>query len=71
MAYAAIEPFGEYREELRHGQKMAQYANYHRGEKREPYQPKQFMNFIDPPEPVKEKKMTVAELEAYADRVFG
>lgn len=54
QAYNAVEPFGEYREELRHGQKMAQYANYHRDSDKYPegFPAIDFMNFTErPPEP--------------------
>ena len=53
QAYYAIEPFGEQREELRHGQKMAQFANhYQRDPKRdpEPYPAIDFMNYTERPE---------------------
>jgi hypothetical protein len=49
MAYATLEPFGEYREELRHGQRMAFEAA--RGGLRK--RPIDFMNFTDPPAPPK------------------
>jgi len=53
MAYYAIEPFGEMRHELRHGQQMALHGNINRDskQKREPYRAAEFMNFIDKPEP--------------------
>lgn len=51
MAYAAVEPFGEYRSEVRHGQQMALTCNMNRDprSKPEPYQALDFMNFIDKP----------------------
>lgn len=49
MVYDNIEPFGEYRAELRHGQKMAQYSNYHPYEGYEPKSPLDFMNFTERP----------------------
>jgi len=49
LAYANIEPFGEFRQELRHGQQMALQANLNRDPKRkkDAYQTKEFMNFIE------------------------
>lgn len=72
MFYAGIEPWGEYREELRHGQKMAQFANYYQRDpdkNPEPYPAIDFMNFIDRP-PVEE--IPPEEAQARIDReVFG
>lgn len=63
------EPFGEFRQELRHGDQMALTANINRDpEKRpDPYKNKDFMNYLEP-EP--EKIYSAEELEAYADKVF-
>lgn len=49
MAYAAVEPFGEFRDELRHGQLMALHANVNRDPqaRREPFRADEFMNFYD------------------------
>lgn len=70
MAFSSIEPIGEFRNELRHGQMMALHANINRDSKqrREPYLAKDFMNFIEK-EP--EKVATPEELEAYANQIFG
>jgi hypothetical protein len=70
MAYNAIEPFGEYRSELRHGQAMSLTANLNRDTKErwEPFKAVEFMNFI---EPVPEKKLSIKEIEAHFDKIFG
>jgi hypothetical protein len=62
LAYAAIEPFGEFREELRHGQQMAMMVNLQRDPKQkpEPYVPSDFMNFIDKPKPKQQTPEDVA-----------
>ena len=72
MAYAAIEPFGEYRSELRHGQQMALQANINRDSKRkpQPYTPAEFMNFVDSPEEERSEP-TPEEIEAKLERIFG
>jgi len=70
QGYYGIEPFGEYRSEIRHGQQMAFHHNINRDTKkqREPFKALDFMNFVvEPPE----RKYTVEELEAYADSIFG
>lgn len=71
MAYSSIEPFGEYRSELRHGQHMAMVANINRDseKKPDPYRPIDFMNFIEYEEP--DREYTDEELEAYAAQIFG
>jgi len=70
MAYASIEPFGEYRHELRHGQQMALHCNINRDSKNkpEPYKAIDFMNFVDTPP---ERKLTDTEIEAELTRIFG
>ena len=72
MAYAAIEPFGEYRSELRHGQQMALQANINRDSKRkpQPYAPAEFMNFVDSQEEERSEP-TQEEIEAKLERIFG
>lgn len=70
QAFYNIEPFGEWKKELRHGQEMAFHHNLHRDEKKKPeaFKALDFMNYVvEPPE----KIYTVEELEAYADRIFG
>jgi len=69
MAYGALEPFGEYRSELRHGQQMALQANINRDSKQkpDPYAPGDFMNFIDQPEPSEPPE----ELEEKLATIFG
>lgn len=49
IAYSKIEPFGEIRDEIRHGQQMAMTANINRDTKtrRDPFSAIDFMNFID------------------------
>lgn len=69
QTYNLIEPFGEYREELRHGQKMAQYANYHPSkDQTEAFKPIDFMNFTEAP---KEKILTPEEIEQALTGIFG
>lgn len=63
-----IEPFGEYRSELRHGQSQALHLNLNRDPKREPFKASDCMNYVDP-EP--EKIYSEEELEAYAKSIFG
>ena len=68
MAYASIEPFGEQREELRHGQLMhlLDRANFKRDK---PLSVIDFMNFIHKPEA---KPLSPEEEQARIDReVFG
>lgn len=52
MAYAAVEPFGEFREELRHGQHLSLVANINRDteKRKEPFSACDFMNYVDLPE---------------------
>ena len=70
FSYNSIEPFGEYRSELRHGQSMAFNANLNRDTKEqwEPFKAVEFMNFV---EPIPEKVLTKEELEAYFDKIFS
>lgn len=70
FAYEQIEPFGEFRSELRHGQMMALHANLNRDSKNkpEPFTALDFMNFVER-EP--EREYTIEELEAYAAKIFG
>lgn len=64
MAYASIEPFGEQREELRHGQMMhlLDRANFKRDK---PLAISDFMNFIQRPE---QEPLTPEEEQARIDR---
>lgn len=73
MVYDSIEPFGEYRAELRHGQAMAMMANLNRdSDKRpEPFTARDFMNFLDPVGESPEREYTDEELDAYAAQIFG
>ena len=70
LAYDQIEPFGEMRNELRHGQQMALHLNLNRDSKQrsEPFTALECMNYVVKPP---EKIYTVEELEAYADKIFG
>lgn len=70
--YNNIEPFGEFRKELRHGQLMALNANINRdSEKRpEPFTAFDFMNYCERPEK-EERLLSVEELEAYCEAIFG
>lgn len=70
MAYASIDPCGEYRNELRHGQQMAMTANINRdsSKRSEPYSPADFMNFIErpeTPEPTQEENFARIDKEAF------
>lgn len=67
MAYHSVEPFGEYRSELRHGQMMSLVANIHRDSKEhpEPFPASEFMNFLNRPKP---KELTPEQLAAKMDR---
>jgi hypothetical protein len=49
MEYAGVEPFGEYRNELRHGQQM-QLLDAAHFTRDTPVGPIHFMNFMDAPE---------------------
>jgi hypothetical protein len=68
--YYDIEPFGEYRQELRNGKLMALQANINRDPEKqlEPFKAIDFMDYIEKPP---EKVYTVEELEIYAKQVFG
>lgn len=67
-AYASIEPFGEWRQELRHGQTMHLLDSAH-FKRTEPLKPIDFMNFVERPE---EKEATQEENFARIDKeVFG
>ena len=72
MAYDAVEPSGEYRQELRSGQLCSLLANINRdSEKRpEPFVPLDFMFFTDRPEE-KQEPPTAEELNAKLKQVFG
>jgi hypothetical protein len=52
MAFASIEPFGEFREEFRSGKLQALLANINRNpdKKPDPFKPIDFMDFIEIPE---------------------
>jgi hypothetical protein len=67
MIFAAIEPFGEYREELRHGQLMQllDAANFKRDKSLAPID---FMNYVERPP---ERKLTQEELQAKWDKELG
>ncbi|MCL2761442.1 MAG: hypothetical protein FWD70_07340 [Desulfuromonadales bacterium] len=69
QTYASIEPFGEYRSELRHGQMMhlLDAANFKREKS---VTPKDFMNFVDHTLP-SEKILTEEEIEAVLKATFG
>ena len=75
LNFDSLEMIGneQYREELRHGQKMAQYANYHRDVKTCPdgYPPIDFMNFTERVE-VKPVELSPEETQVWMDKqVFG
>ena len=67
QAYSAIEPFGEYRSELRHGQQM-QLLDAAHFKRDHPKKVLDFMNFVDAPP---EKKMTDEEIEMAFKGIFG
>lgn len=64
MAYASIEPFGEHRAEIRHGQQMHLLDRAH-FKRDEPLMPIDFMNFVERPE---EPKLTPQETAALIDK---
>lgn len=66
QAYAAAEPFGEFREELRHGQHLSLVANINRNteKKKEPFLALDFMNYVDLPEEKKPAAETPAQIAA-------
>ena len=70
LNYYNIEPFGEYRHELRSGKLLALLSEINRNEKlrSEPFSAKEFMDYL---EPESERIYTEEELEAYADKVFS
>lgn len=70
MRYAEIEPFGEFRHELRHGQVMALHSNINRDSKQrpEPFKALDFMNFVEQPP---ERKLTDAQIETELTKIFG
>ncbi len=72
LQYNAIEPFGEIRSEIRHGQSMALSANINRDHDKHPspFNATDFMNFYDRAQEA-EPQATVDELESYAKRLFG
>lgn len=71
MAYSRIEPFGEYRSELRHGQQMALTANINRDSKhkRTPFVPADFMNFLPEEKPADQDQSPDA-IEAKLASIF-
>ncbi|MGL4677803.1 MAG: phage tail assembly protein T, partial [Plesiomonas shigelloides] len=72
MAYSSIEPFGEYRSELRNGNLMSLIANIKRdtAKKREPCTPADFMNFLRE-EKEDTSQPTPEEIEAKLAQIFG
>lgn len=70
LTFYRLEPFGESREELRHGAVMSMTANLNRDSKQksEPFKPVDFMHYVQK-EP--EKVYTKEELEAYTAKIFG
>ena len=69
LDYYNIEPFGEFRDELRTGKLMALTANVNRDSKIRP-EPFASLDFMDYVEKESEKIYSQEELEAYADKVF-
>lgn len=67
MTYGSIEPFGEYRSELRHGQLMHLLDTAH-FKRDTPVRVVDFMNFTEAPE---EKKLTPEEIERALAGIFG
>jgi len=70
LAFNSLEPFGEYRSELRHGQQMALQLNLNRDPKQrhDPFNALECMNFTQKPP---ERVYTAEELEKYAAKIFG
>ena len=65
-----IEPFGQFRDELRNGAMMALHCNMNRDPKQrpEPFTAMDFMNFVERPP---EKVLSLEEIEAHFDKMFG
>jgi hypothetical protein len=70
--YDRIEPFGEFRAELRHGAQMAMTANLNRDSKvrPEPFKSIDFMHFVDRPPEVK-IVLSDADVEMELKGIFG
>jgi len=71
--YDQIEPFGEFRAELRHGAQMALTANMNRDSKArpEPFRSIDFMHFVERP-PVKAADLGDEQVQAQIDKeIFG
>lgn len=70
MVYAGIEPIGEMRHEVRHGQLMHLLDKAH-FKRKDKVTPVDFMNFIEAP-PKKTVKLSPEEMQAKVDReIFG
>ncbi|MCK5608132.1 DUF4035 domain-containing protein [Candidatus Pacearchaeota archaeon] len=69
LDYYNIEPFGEFRDELRTGKLMALTANINRDPKTRP-EPFAALDYMDYVEKESEKIYSQKELDAYADKVF-
>ena len=63
-----LEPFGEYRSELRTGKSMALLANINRGSNTDPFKALDYMDYVEKPP---EKVYSVEEIENYAKQCFG
>lgn len=70
FAYEQIEPYGEFRAELRHGQSQALHLNLNRDTKNrpKPFTALECMNFI---EQQPERILTPEEIEAEFDKILG
>ena len=68
--FYGFEPFGEYRDELRHGAAMALTANINRDDKLkpDPFDTADFMHYVESPV---ERKLTDKEIEEHFEKIFG
>ena len=73
MAYDIVEPFGEQRSELRHGQQMALHANINRdsGKRSDPFTALEFMNYSDHLKDVEKQEPTPEEINEKLKHIFG
>lgn len=71
LAFYQIEPFGDYRADVRSGVVAATFANANRGKDAKPFTPEDFMPFVERPEPVNDPKTNAAMLRSlFAHKVI-
>ncbi len=70
MAFYQLEPFGEFRADLRSGVMASTFANANRAKHARPFSPQDFMPFADRNDPPDDPKLNVARFKAmFAHRV--